>query len=300
MTRTLHDEFAKYYLSELLEPLGRIEVSRQIKSETRFADLWFIPNPATVQNRQNLGLLGRIVDRPCLIEPFRNPAAKAEARSCLGKLFSLFSELERKAKREKQSLNEEDLPLLWILVPTASPEFRKGLGAKKRRSALVTGVYDFPEIYRGGLIVIHQLPCTEDTLWLRLLGRGRVQQQAISEFTALPETHPLRENVEELLGSWRTTLEGRTRLTDEEEELIVNLSPVYLQRREEWKQEGVAEDRRAVIENLLAARFGQADNQLLRIVNLILTLSAEEFSSAILQIAQLSREELIERFGQES
>ena len=306
MTRTPHDEFAKYYLSELLEPLGKIEISRQLKSETRYADLWFSPDPATDRERQRLGLLGRLVDRPCLIEPFRNPAAKSEARSCLGKLFSLFAELERKAKREKQSLKEDNLPLLWILVPTASLGFRKGLGAKKRRAAIASGIYDFPEIYRGGLIVIHQLPRNEDTLWLRLLGRGQVQKQAIEEFTALPESHPLRENVEELLGNWRAVLESRNRLTDEEEELIVNLSPAYLQRREEWKREGIEQgieqgiirERRTTIEALFRNRFGSLDEPLLQVLSTLLRLSDADYGAVLPQLFQMSSEELIDRFSE--
>ena len=37
-----------------------------------------------------------------------------------------------------------------------------------------------------------RLPRSPDTLWLRLLGRGRVQAEAIEEVRALGEAHPLR------------------------------------------------------------------------------------------------------------
>lgn len=40
---------------------------------------------------------------------------------------------------------------------------------------------------RCGFIAVHQLPKTPETLWLRLLGKGNVQQQAIQEVMALPE-----------------------------------------------------------------------------------------------------------------
>jgi hypothetical protein len=45
---------------------------------------------------------------------------------------------------------------------------------------------------RTAIVAIHQLPRTPDTLWLRILGRGRVQQQAIDELEALPEENPFR------------------------------------------------------------------------------------------------------------
>ena len=50
-----------------------------------------------------------------------------------------------------------------------------------------------------GFVVIHQLPGTEETLWLRLLGKGRVQEKAISELKNLPANHPKKNNILELV-----------------------------------------------------------------------------------------------------
>ena len=47
------------------------------------------------------------------------------------------------------------------------------------------GVYFIPEGYRTAIVVIHRLPSTAETLWLRILGKGKVQQQAIDELEAL-------------------------------------------------------------------------------------------------------------------
>lgn len=38
------------------------------------------------------------------------------------------------------------------------------------------------------MILLNQLPPTPKTLWLRLLGKGATQQQAIQEVLALPKT----------------------------------------------------------------------------------------------------------------
>lgn len=115
MTRFTHDQFAKDYLKEILSLLGNVEVSRELKSEPRQADIWFIPAASPGTSPQLLGLLGQMAANPCLIEPFREPASKLEIRDCLGKLISFHRELIRKAKRGKEQLAEENLPALWIL-----------------------------------------------------------------------------------------------------------------------------------------------------------------------------------------
>ena len=38
MTRFIHDQFAKQYLTELLSPLGTVETSKDISSEVRQVD----------------------------------------------------------------------------------------------------------------------------------------------------------------------------------------------------------------------------------------------------------------------
>ena len=42
MTRTPHDQFAKQYLEELLTLLGKVETSRDVASEVREIDVYFI------------------------------------------------------------------------------------------------------------------------------------------------------------------------------------------------------------------------------------------------------------------
>lgn len=271
MTRTPHDQFAKSYWEELLSRVGKVEPNRPIKAEAKYADIWFVPGSAS-ENRQILGLVGRLVSYPCLIEPFRNPVAGSEVRDCLGKLFSLHRELQRQAKREKRRILEVALPKLWILSPSTSTDLRKAFGAVPQQSE-EAGVYSLPAGYRAGIVVLNQLSITEDTLWLRLLSRGRVQEQAIAEVDALPDDHPLKESVLELLADLRTMLEEKQTQTEEEEELIMRLSPIYLRRR----QEAIAEERRMVVKNLLKTRFGELDERLSAVVEPVLQLPPEEY-----------------------
>jgi hypothetical protein len=50
-----------------------------------------------------------------------------------------------------------------------------------------------------GIVVIHQLPVTPETLLLRLLGRGKVQTRAISEVESLRSNDRLKSIILEQL-----------------------------------------------------------------------------------------------------
>ncbi|MBW4590409.1 hypothetical protein G7B40_027150 [Aetokthonos hydrillicola Thurmond2011] len=80
----------------------------------------------------------------------------------------------------------------------------------------------------------------------------------------------------------------------------MNLSQAYLEWEQKTLQQGVQQGlqqgQRQVVENLLKVRFGSLDQELSSIVERILELPPEEYSSLLLQLSHLSREELIERF----
>ena len=248
MSNFPHDDFSKAYLVELLSTIGTATPNYPFKAETREADLWFQPNPECEEGRSQLGLLGRLLPKPSLIEVFRNPANPVEIRSCKGKLFSREAELIRKAKQKDETLTEPDFPLLLLLMPTASDDIRDGFGAIQTSTP---GVYNLPKWDRTTIVVLHQLSKTEDTLWLRLLGRAGNQRRAIEEFAEMPMEVPLNANISELLADYRAMLESRkSPITQDEEELIMNLSAAYLQKREEWKEQGEKEGRKQEREDM--------------------------------------------------
>jgi hypothetical protein len=294
MTRFPHDQFAKDYLEELLKPLGSVQAPRRVAGEVREIDVWFAPSSQPTADPHVLGLLGRFASSPCLIEPFRNAVTPSQIRSCISKLFDVHADLERQAKREKTSVREAELPMLWILSPTASVPLLDGFKATLDEENWLAGVYFLGNYLKTALVVIHQLPRTEETLWLRMLGKGTVQKQAISELAALSANHPLRANALLLLANLQANLQTSENLDEEERELIMELSPLVLQWREEARQEGRQEGERVVIENLLRVRFGELDEELAAIIEPVLELPPEEFTQMLLQ---LSREELLARFG---
>ena len=85
--------------------------------------------------------------------------------------------------------------------------------------------------------MVHQLPVTEETLWIRLLGRAGNQERAIQELVTKPDRSTLHNSIEDILANYRAKLEENRSLTPEEEELVMNLSVAYIKKIEEAKEE---------------------------------------------------------------
>ena len=155
MTRFPYDQFAKDYLKELLLPLGEVTPSRKVAGEIREIDVYFAPSPQPQIDKQSLGLLGRFATTQALFEPFQNAVKRSEVRSCMNKLFNVCAQLEREAKSNNTSIEEESLPRLWILSPTASEQpFLHGFMAFKDEENWQAGIdflgdslRTFPQFY---------------------------------------------------------------------------------------------------------------------------------------------------------
>jgi hypothetical protein len=314
MTRFVHDQFAKQYLKELLTPMGQVETSRDMAGEVRQIDVWFAPSSPRAAGAPTLGLLGKFAAAPAVFEPFRNAVTPAHVRSCISKLFQFHAELER--SRESGRISEADLPQLWILSPTVSASILEGFGAILDPENWMIGVYFLPASLKTAIVAIHQLPRTPETLWVRVLGKGNVQKQAIAELRSLPEDNPFRFNALELLYNLRTILEVRQDLDPEDRELIMELSPLYLQRLEDATragvqqgiqqgvqqgiqqgvQQGVQQGQRLMVESMLQVKFGTLDEELSQIIEPLIQLEPLERTQLIML---LNREQLLARFSQQ-
>ncbi|TAE59330.1 MAG: hypothetical protein EAZ87_10150 [Nostocales cyanobacterium] len=313
MTRFIHDQFAKQYLTELLTPYGQVETSKDITAEVRQIDVLFIPSPEAIGNLTTLGLLGKMAANYAIFEPFRNAVSKSEIRSCMGKLFDIHADLERQAKRNNNNINEEELPRLWIFSPTASPEFIASFNTTVDERNWGKGIYFLGEGLKTVIVAIHQLPNTPETLFLRILGKGKVQRQAVEELETLANNRPLFADVIKLVNDLIAVLSARQRqqqdIDQDDQELIMKLSEIYQQQLEELKKQGIQQgiqqgerigidrgierERRAMIESILQVRFGVIDAELATIIEKLIVMDREEFTPMLLQ---LSREELIGRF----
>jgi Domain of unknown function (DUF4351) len=294
MTRFPHDQFAKDFLESLLSPLGQVQTSLKISGEVREVDVYFIPDPnPTLPPIQELGILAECAKTTVIFEPFRNSVKVPQIRSCMSKLYDLHSYLLREARRQSQpELIDDVLPNLWILTPTLSAQILEGLGAKLELDKWGEGVYLLSPTLKTGIIVIHQLPQTPTTLWVRLLGKGRVQARAIQEVAALPTEHPYRNNALDLLGNLKVILEARETIEPEEQELIMQLSPLYLEKLQAaeqiGEQRGEINGRQDFVLRLLKKRVGDVSAEVLaRVMELSLE-QLEDLYDAALDFNQMS------------
>ena len=290
MTRFIHDQFAKDYLEELLKPYGEVQAASQVAGEIREIDVLFTPFPTQTTNVELLGLLGKLATTPAIFEPFRNPASTEEICDCLLKSLEVRGALRRAAKREQTNKTKIEIPKLWILTPTASRNIISGFSETTKPDSL-PGIYYLAKSLHAAIVVIHQLPQTQETLWLRLLGRGTVQKRAIDELAALPLNQPYVKITLELLYNLQKNLKINQSSQTEDQELIMRLAPLYQQDRELAKQEGLKEGlekEKSLIIRQLNRRIGEIDSLLIQKVQQLSVEKLEELGEALLDFTSIT------------
>ena len=288
MSQFPHDDFAKNFLDSLLSPYGSVQSSYKISSEVRYVDIYFQPQIDNC-HLESLGLLAQFVRESIVIEPFRNSVTVMQINSCMSKLFDLHLTLVKEAKKQKQSEPDNDkLPKLWILTPTFSDRLLESVGAKLDVEGGGEGIYVMPSGLKTGIVVIHQLPQTPETLWFRLLGKGKVQERAIAEVAALPMNHPCRDNVLDLLGNLRVTLEAKVNIEPEDRELIMQLLPLYLEKIQAAERVGGQKEAQTLILRLLNRRIGILPLDLELQVKALSLTQLEDLHDAALDFTQLT------------
>ncbi|MEG3882131.1 hypothetical protein QT972_32740 [Microcoleus sp. herbarium7] len=167
------------------------------------------------------------------------------------------------------------------------------------------GIYFFPEHWQGAIVVIHQLPETPETLWLRILGKGKVQQRAISQLSTLATDDPLRITALELLYRLQSNLvvDIPQELEPEERELIMAIAPLFQQQiqaaqqqaREEGLERGLErgrqEQQRLILSDFLPGKFGELSPKMSVFLTPLSKLSATEFTRMLLAISMLTVDE---------
>jgi hypothetical protein len=280
MTRFIHDKFAKDYLEELLKDYGEVKSSEKVSGEIKEIDVLFTPSAQQASNLQVLGLLGRFAKHPAILEPFRNPVSNDEICDCLQKLLEVKGGLKREAKAKKIKLQDSEIPKLWVLTPTIS-EARLSNFNVNQKEGWLSGVYFLGDALRTAIVAIHQLPQTPETMWLRLLGRGSVQEQAIVELQALPLNHPYQQATLELVYNLRENLRVNQELDTDDRELIMRLEPLYQRDREQAIQSG---EQRLII-RLLNRRIGSINDELIERVQGLSIEELENLGEALLDFS---------------
>ncbi|MCC5639899.1 DUF4351 domain-containing protein [Nostoc sp. CHAB 5844] len=287
MTRFIHDQFSKDYLEELLKPFGQVQAPSRVAAEVREIDVLFTPIPTKTANLATLGILGKMATISAIFEPFRNSASIDEISDCISKLSEVKSAMQREAKRNKTKIIDLKIPQLWIVTPTASKSIISGFGGQIKLE-WDKGVYFLPKHFRTAIVVIHQLPCTQETLWLRILGRGRVQQRAIDELTKLPANHPFQRVTLELLYSLQQNLSINQNIEVDDRELVMRLAPLYQQDRERARQEGLQQGEQKLILRQLNRRLGSLDPSLIVQIQRLSIAQLETLGEALLDFTTVA------------
>jgi hypothetical protein len=233
--------------------------------------------PTSPEIPPELGLLGRLAQTPCLLEPYRNPVTIEGIIACLSKLFTVREQLQREAHRHQQPLLAENIPRLWILTPTASQRIITAFSALNNPD-WGEGIYFLPPALTTALIVLHQLPETPETLWLRLLGRGGTRTRAIDELEALSPSHPFKSASLKLLYNLSRNLQALPKRTQEERKFIMRLAPLYEQDREKAIQQGETK----VVLRQLKRRFGELAPHITEAIQKLTVEQLEDLGEALL------------------
>jgi hypothetical protein len=226
---------------------------------------------------------------PSLFEPFRSQPPVIQVINCKQKLFSVFGELQRQADREQRSIPDSlsGFPRLWVLVPSASAAFLQRLKTDPEPHWPV-GVYFCGSADRPAIVAINQLSETPDTLWLRLLGKGRTQNRAIAEVLALPTEDASRSLALQLLSTWKISMEVTTQVEPEENELMVQLSQAYLEWEQRTEQRGIEQGERSLILRQLIRQVGPVPDLLTTDIQTLSLDQLEALGEALLDFTGLA------------
>jgi hypothetical protein len=248
MTQSPFDQMSKQYLEEVLSPFGIVQRQYEVPGEAKFIDVWFVPQGSETAISE-LGLLGQMLQGPCLFEPYRNEPNRRDFRVGTMKLIWVQEDERRKARVEE--LPEARLPRLWILASQVSQPFLNTFRLWLDPT-WPDGVYFAGDGYRTGVIVLDQLPETLDTVWLRVLGRGETQKRAVLEVMAMPKSDDRRQQVLQIVFSWRVRIDlGELSAEFATQEDFMALSEAYLAWEAELKNKSRQEEKFAIACNML-------------------------------------------------
>jgi hypothetical protein len=143
-----------------------------------------------------------------------------------------------------------------------------------------------PPAHKTGIVVIHQLPETLDTLWLRILGKQKVQQRAIAEIDRLDPNSPYRQNALRLLLDLRVVLETRQNRNNQDTELLMSLrtSQPYL----EYMAQINREAERGLILKQLNRKLGSLSSESIDKINNLNVEKLEALGEALLDFTNVN------------
>ena len=195
------------YIETLFTNNPNILVSPEVVAEAKIVDVLFEPD--INKSRISLRLLGELTSTPCIIQPLRWTPNTQEVRNCINHFLTWTSETnggiipvnETLKDIDREKSEEDDNKTQLIIVPSIFPDHFQGFGIKSS-AVNIPGVYNLPAIFSTTIVVTNELPIDISTLWLRILGRGKTQRQAIIELFHSGIDDPLYTLARQQLQQW--------------------------------------------------------------------------------------------------
>jgi hypothetical protein len=292
MPQYYKDAFAKEHARIIGEGLGEFDRNLNISTETLDFDVLFIPNAEfLVEDDRNMDLYSRLLktDSVVNLEFFSGTLRPENLRECRTRTHldwvkqkNNYDNLKKKIATSKDAeevkqlaakLTDPKLKFCWIIVAMISKKTLESYQSQPH-PAWGKGVYLLPKIERMGAVVIPELEKSQDTLWLRTLGKEKVLKEAFMETIGLPPNHPKRNAIIDLGRSYYDFLseQPELQLSNEEGIDMRTLSEIYqanraqsialeqalaqAQQQATEAQQQAAEAQRKIVKNFLTRKFG--------------------------------------------
>jgi hypothetical protein len=250
--RNRFDQLAKQIGQTALGRSGATLAHSEINPETQYADLRYEPDPERREERDRLGLLGRLAAHACIIEIYSEAPQAEDFRACLAKHLAAWQQRMRDARSESKKRNEppprEDsvASFLWIIAAGAPATLVTKLKLE-RSPRWPTGTYRFgDDVLRVGIVVASELPRDRTTLLVRLMAAGPLLAPAVEEVAALPPDAYERAIAEPILLQFQQMLGQDSSQDPDEQEFIMAML-------KSW-EEGKAETRADAVLTVLSVR----------------------------------------------
>jgi hypothetical protein len=297
--RTRFDQLAKSILDRALSTAGEVRTQEEIAGEVQAADVWFRPTPGKAEARTRLGLLGRMAETSCLIEPFHDTPGAEAVLDCVGKQLTMRRRLAREARRDER---EAEVSRLWLISAGRPRSALSGLRCEPL-DGWPPGVWHGPPLLATYVVVLRDLPATRETLLLRLLGKSPVLRDAMAELRALPAEEWEPREVLPLLLAYRVQVDQDPDTTSEDDMSYADaLQSIYddWERlvRQQSEEKGIEKGMRELLAGTYEARFGAMPPELRAALDattdvatlrrwggLFATASASEIAAAVLAAA---------------
>jgi len=280
------DQFVKRLVREGLSPGGRVETEAEVTPDALRIDVWFVPHARRAHKvLAPLGLLGRMAQMSCTLEPYHRTPSGDQAADCIAKHRFFCRELARRRPRPP-------MPMQWILCSGRPSAALAGFCFRSSRWG--RGIYDGPALTRTRIVVVSELPRTRETLLVRLMGANQTLRLAIADVRALPPEAPERRLALPILVHSRLEIPADpAKQTTTDREFLMNTKDVdkYLA---DLEQKGRDEGFSQAVLAIYRIRFGappvalvtaveragdQAEIQ--RLIEIVTTLSAEDVAAAL-------------------